>query len=173
MIKKLIFYFALFYSIGTLANGNDHLNALETCLFQRSLIDGVNYSPIDTGVMITDDSYSESGEARYVEYNGASVGYGESKLGAAFYNNKKFYPLSKSKVIETGLPIKTVPKEIDYSVSEWGSISVGNKRFICVNVPFPGVGHSGKHQDIRNVFVYDINGSEIYYTVGDVNSKVQ
>ncbi|MFW3797128.1 hypothetical protein [Klebsiella pneumoniae] len=173
MIKKLLLNFFLFYSIAVVANDSIPSNALKTCLFQHSLIDGVDYSSIDTSAVITDSNYSAAGEVRYVDYKGTIVGYGNSRSGMAFYKGSKSYPLSKLKVIDFGLLIKSIPKEIDYSVSEWGYIRLNNKSFICVNVPFSGVGESGKHQDIRNAFVYDMKGNDIYYTVENVSSKVQ
>lgn len=173
MIKKLLFNFFLFYSIAVVANDSIPSNALKTCLFQHSLIDEANYSPIDISTVITDSNYSTAGEVRYVYYKGTIVGYGNSRSGMAFYMGSKPYPLSKSKIITVGLLIKSIPKEIDYSVSEWGYIKLNNNNFICINVPFSGIGESGKHQDIRNVFVYDMKGNDIYYTVGNVNSKVQ
>lgn len=86
------------------------LNSLKTCLFQHSLNEEGNYSPIDTDAVISDDNYSASGEARFMEDYGSSVGYGKSQSGMAFYKRKKPYPLSKSKIIETGLPIKISPE---------------------------------------------------------------
>jgi len=173
VIRKVLFNFFLFYSIAVVANDSIPSNALKTCLFQRSLIDGVNYSSIDVSAVLIDSNYSTEGEVRYIDYKGTIVGYGSSLSGMAFYKGSKSYPLSKSKIIEVGLFVKTIPKEIDFSVSEWGYIKINNKSFICVNVPFSGVGESGKYQDIRNVFVYGMKGNDIYYTVGDVNSKVQ
>ncbi|WP_313108901.1 hypothetical protein [Atlantibacter sp.] len=172
MIKKLLFNIFLFYSIAVVANDSIPSNALKTCLFQHSSIDGVNYSSIDISAVITDSNYSTAGEVRYVDYKGTIVGYGSSRSGMAFYKDSESYPLSKSKIIEIGLLIKTIPKEIDYSISEWGYIKLNNKTFICVNVPFSGVGESGKHQDIRNVFVYNTKSNDIYYTVGDVKNKL-
>jgi hypothetical protein len=173
VIKKIILNLCLFCSIGVAANDNVPLNALKTCLFQHSLTYGLNYSSIDTSAVITDSDYSKAGEVSYVEYKGTIVGYGVSRSGMAFYKGKKTYPLSNSKIVELELSIKEIPKEIDYSVSEWGYIKSRKKNFICVNVPFSGVGQSGKHQDIRNVFVYDTKSNDIYYTVGNIDSKVQ
>lgn len=163
----------MFYSIAVVANDSIPSNALKTCLFQHSSIDGVDYSSIDISSVITDSNYSTAGEVRYVDYKGSIVGYGSSRSGMAFYKGSKSYPLSKSTIIEIGLLIKTIPKEIGYSISEWGCIKLNGKTFICVNVPFSGVGESGKNQDIRNVFVYNTKGNDIYYAVGDVNSKGQ
>ena len=171
MKKKL--FFLIFYSVTVMADDNIPLDALKTCLYQHSSTKGITYSEIDTSEMITDDSYSKFGAARYVEYNGVSVGYGEYRHGMAFYRETVAYPLSMSKVVGVGLPIKGTPKDIDYMISEWGSVKFKKREFICVNVPFSGVGQSGEHQNIRNVFVYDAKGKEIYYTVGDVSNKAQ
>lgn len=173
MIKKIVFHFSLFYSMAVAANSNIPLNVLKVCLFQHSSIEGGDYSPVDISAVLTDGDYSSSGEVHYAEYNGSAIGYGASQSGMAFYKGTKPYPLSKSKVIEVGLPIKIVPEEIDYAVSEWGSIKLNKRDFICVNVPFSGIGESGQHQDIRNVFVYDIKGNDIYYTVGNVRGEIQ
>lgn len=111
------------------ANDSIPSNALKICLFQHSSIDGVNYSSIDMSSVITDSNYSTAGEVRYIDYKGTIVGYGSFRSGMAFYKGSKSYPLSKSKVIEIRLLIKAIPKEIDYSISEWGCIKLNNKTF--------------------------------------------
>lgn len=173
-MKKMMMYilFSLYSMMASAeVDRRGVLNAIKACLYQHSWGKNIVYSSIDTGEIITDDSYSEFGGASYVEYKGLTIGYGKYRDKMAFYSNKIAHPLSDAVFINIGYHLKAIPKEINYLVSEWGGINLKNKSYICVNAPFDGIGESGEYQRMRNVFIFNVKNRGIYYSVGRIDNK--
>lgn len=163
-MKVKILLFCMIHLIKT-CYANEVEIAMRSCLYQKNTQQNVKYKSIDTVEVYASNNYHGFGEASYVKYLGGDLGYSEKKsIGMIFYKKNR-HSLSKAHGLSNYKNKFTQPRRFEFLLSEWGSVSINSRDYICVNFPFEGVGESGGYQKIRNAFLFDIKGGALFYNV--------
>ncbi|MDK9355124.1 hypothetical protein QQF54_00225 [Lelliottia sp. V106_10] len=163
-MKFITLLFCMIYSIA-ICHASEFEIAMESCLYQKSTQQSVKYKNIDMAQIYVSDNYNDLGGASYIKYLGGDLGYAEKKSTGMIFYKKNRYSLSKAHSLNNYNIKFNQPRRFEFLLSEWGSVSINGRDYICVNFPFEGVGESGDFQKIRNVFLFDIKGRDLFYSV--------
>lgn len=163
-MKVVTFLFCMIYSLA-ICYASEVEIAMESCLYQKNTQQSVRYKNIDMVEIYASDNYNDFGEANYIKYLGGDLGYAEKKSTGMIFYKKNRYSLSMAHSLNNYNNKFTQPRRLDFLLSEWGSISINSRDYICVNFPFEGVGESGRFQKIRNAFLFDIKGRTLFFSV--------
>jgi hypothetical protein len=81
--------------------------------------------------------------------------------------NDREVPVAEVKTLNGKPPTIFVPY-----TSWWGEVRNAKEAYLCITFNFGGFGESGSFQNVRGVYIFDLNRqpASIYYLVGDVRT---
>jgi hypothetical protein len=150
-----------------LASAAPSKQVVDSCL-KTEAVRGAFYTRISPATFTVDEDDSHKRTSITVAHQRHRLGIWESTesedFGLVF--NTSIIPLAKIIRIGSDAPAAFTP----YSV-QWGEARDGKKSYLCITFNFPGLGESGSFQNIRGLYVIDVNKSpKFYYTVGDIRA---
>jgi hypothetical protein len=162
---KTLFFGQAIVCVSCLANAGPTSQIIHSCLKTKSLGNAI-YTDISPANFKVDDASEDKPTSTTLVYQRHTVGIWEATESKNFGLVYDLAKIPSAKIIKLG---SESPAPFTAYTALWGEARFGKSIYLCITFNFPGVGESGSFQNVRGLYLIDMNKlPKFYFVAADI-----